>query len=185
MESNLYTPPKSVVDDVAPGASEYDVRFFPVSPLKLVVLSTCTLGLYQIYWFYKQWDLIKKHSEPDIIPWGRALFSVLWCYSCLGYIRKDEEQLDIARRLPVTFLTVLWIAATLSWRLPPPYSLFGFLSSFILIPVQQHINRVNTVVAPDHERNSGFSVWNWLAVVLGGLFQILIIIGLLRGPQGG
>jgi hypothetical protein len=29
--------------------------YFPVSRLKLAVMSTCTLGIYELYWFYKNW----------------------------------------------------------------------------------------------------------------------------------
>ena len=35
-------------------------HFFPVSGLKLVVMSTVTFGLYEIYWFYQNWWLVKQ-----------------------------------------------------------------------------------------------------------------------------
>jgi hypothetical protein len=178
MEENVYAPPKAVVADVASIKNNTEVRFFAVSPVKLVVLSVCTLGLYQIYWFYKHWVLIKARSEPLIVPWARALFGVFWCYSCFEFIRNEERHLDVEPTLPAGPLAVGWIAASLTWRLPEPYFLIGFLGPLLLIPVQQHINRINTLVAPDHDRNTRFSVWNWLVVVVGGIFIGLVMIGL-------
>ena len=36
--------------------------YFPVSNTKLVLLSVCTLGLYEFYWFYKNWALVKERE---------------------------------------------------------------------------------------------------------------------------
>jgi hypothetical protein len=177
MEENVYAPPKAVVADVVSGGISAGTRFFAVSPFKLVVLSTCTLGLYQIYWFYKQWVSIKEHSEPHIIPWGRALFGIFWCYSCFECVRKDEQHFRIEPTLAAGPLAVGWIAATLTWRLPEPYFLIGFLTPLMLIPVQQHINRINALAAPEHDGNSRFGAWNWVAVVAGGLFAALVVLG--------
>jgi hypothetical protein len=85
--------------------------------------------------------------------------------------------------LPAAVFAVLWIVTTLSWRLPGLYSLIGFVSFFALAPVQQHINRINTLVAPEHDRNARLSGWNWLAVIVGGALQVLLVIGLLRTPS--
>jgi hypothetical protein len=74
-------------------------------------------------------------------------------------------------------LAVGWIAATLTWRLPEPYFLIGFLTPLMLIPVQQHINRINALAAPEHDGNSRFGAWNWVAVVAGGLFAALVVLG--------
>ena len=184
MEDNLYAPPKAVVADVASIKNDLQVRFFAVSPLKLVVLSVCTLGLYQIYWFYKHWLLIKEHSEPDIIPWGRAFFGVFWCYSCFEFIRNDERHLDVEPTLPAGPLAIGWIAASLAWRLPGRYFLIGFLAPLLLVPVQRHVNRINALTVPDHDGNTRFSAWNWLAVAAGGIFMGLMLLGLAQPVQG-
>lgn len=177
-ENNLYAPPKTVVADVTSNNHAEVVRFFAVSPLKLVVLSVCTVGLYQLYWFYKNWVLIKKHSEPDIIPWGRALFGVFWCYRCFEFMREEERNLGVEPMLPAGPLAIAWIAAALAWRLPEWYSVLGFLTVLPLVPAQRHVNHINTLVAPEHDKNTRFGGWNWLAVVVGGIFSSLIIIGL-------
>ena len=180
MEENVYAPPKSVLADAGSVNNNIAVRFFAVSPVKLVVLSTCTFGLYQIYWFYKNWVLVKEHSEPDITPWARALFGIFWCYSCFEFIRKDEQRLDLESTLPAGPLAVGWIAASLTCRLPEPYYLISLLAPLLLIPAQRHVNRINGLVAPDHDTNTRFSAWNLLAVAVGGISIALVVLGLAR-----
>jgi hypothetical protein len=182
MEENVYAPPRALVADVGPLDSNSGVFFFAVSPTKLVVMSACTLGLYQVYWFYKQWVLIKQRSEPLIIPWARALFGAFWCYSCFEFIRNEERTLYIEPSLLAGPLAIGWIAATLAWRFPQPYFLIGFLAPLLLVPVQRHINHINATVAPNHDENSRFSGWNGLAIAAGGIFLALMILGLTLKP---
>jgi len=49
--------------------------YFPVSPLKLVVLATCTFGLYEIYWFYRHWGVVRERHNSGIMPFARAFFA--------------------------------------------------------------------------------------------------------------
>jgi hypothetical protein len=178
MEENPYAPPRAAVSDVVSLESAPQVFFFAVSPLKLVVLSVCTLGLYQIYWFYKHWVLIKQRSEPLVIPWARAFFGFFWCYSCFEFIRNDERAINIEPTLLAGPLAIGWIVVSLAWRLPEPYFLMGFLAPLLLVPAQRHVNRINALVAPQHDGNSRFSGWNWLAVAVGGIFLGLMILGM-------
>ena len=178
MEENLYAPPKAVVADVGSIKNDVEAYFFAVSPIKLVALSTCTLGFYQIYWFYKHWVLIKERSEPLIIPWARAFFGFFWCYSCFEFIRNDERRLGVEPTLPAGPLAIGWIGASLGWRLPEPYFLIGFLAPLLLVPVQRHVNHINELVAPGYDKNTRFSAWNWLAIAGGGIFIALIMLGL-------
>jgi hypothetical protein len=184
MEANPFAPPKAVVAD-EPSISDTDAHFFAVSILKLTVMSVCTLGFYQVYWFYKHWVLIKERSEPHITPWARALFGIFWCYSCFDFIRKEEQQLDIEPTLSAGPLAFGWICLELSSRLPGPYYLCSFLAPLLLIPVQMHVNQINARVSPDHDRNARFSAWNWLAVVVAGIFIGLVVLGSAAGMRHG
>jgi hypothetical protein len=127
MEANPFAPPKAVVADEA-SISDTQTRFFALSILKLVVMSVCTLGLYQVYWFYKHWAKIKERSEPHITPWARALFGIFWCYSCFNFIRKEERQLDIEPTLSVGPLAFGWIGLELASQCPDPIICAGWQS---------------------------------------------------------
>jgi len=60
--------------------------YFPVSVAKLVVMSLVTFGLYEIFWFYKNWQLIKLREHSEIRPFWRAFFAIFYCYTLFKHI---------------------------------------------------------------------------------------------------
>lgn len=42
--------------------------FFTATPLKLAVISVVTAGIYELYWFYKNWVLIKERTGRGMMP---------------------------------------------------------------------------------------------------------------------
>lgn len=73
---------------------------------------------------------------------------------------EDERHLDVEPKLPAGPLAIGWVAASLTWRLPEPYLLTRFLAPLLLVPVQRHVNHINALVVPDHNKNTRFSGWN-------------------------
>lgn len=183
---NPYAPPQSPVDDVAgpespslPGGSE--PAFFAVSIAKLVVLSICTLGLYELYWYYRNWRLIKAREKTNILPFWRAFFGYFFCYPFFVRVRDHLRPRPGDAKLAAGLLATCWIVTSLMWRLKDPYWLVSTLSFVFLIPVQLAVNHINEVVAPGHDRNSTFSAWNWMAIFLGGVLFLAAVIGTLAG----
>lgn len=151
--------------------------FFPVSALKLLVMTTCTLGLYQIYWFYKNWSLIKERENLSIIPSLRGLFAVFFCYSLFRKIRDAAASQNLPVSLDAGGMAAGWIIVSLLWRLPDPYWLITFFSVLFLVQVQSVANAVNLAANPDQDPNSRFSGWNIAGAIMGGLIFLLAIIG--------
>ena len=177
-DHNPFAPPDAVVADISPAGADMATPFFPVSTLKLFVLSICTFGFYEVYWFYKNWQLIKDREQSSIVPVLRALFSVLFCYALFARIR--DFGASGAARLAAGPLAAGWIITTFTHRLPDPYWVASLLAVlFLLLPVQAHINAINLAAAPDHDTNSRFSVTNWIVVGLGALMIVLSIVGLM------
>ena len=156
--------------------------YFPVSPVKLSILSICTFGLYEIYWFYKNWRLIKEREHKKIMPFWRALFALFFCFSLFQRIGRSAKEIDLP---PISTggLAAGWIIVSLLWKLPDPYWLVSFLAFFFLLPVQQTVNKINAQYAPGHDQNNRFGVWNIVVVVAGGIFFILAIIGSFMPPE--
>jgi hypothetical protein len=88
METNPYAPPNSVVADVSVVAPEGIPLFFPVSVFKLLVLLFCTLGMYEYYWFYMNWKLVRDRTHEDISPF---LAIILRHLLLLSIVRSDKE----------------------------------------------------------------------------------------------
>jgi hypothetical protein len=151
--------------------------FFAVSLLKLVVLSTCTFGLYEIYWFWRNWNRIRVSSVPGITPSLRAIFAFLFCYPCFIRIKRAGISRGVTPAPPIGILAICYILTTLSGGLPGLLCLISFLSVAFLLPIQSYVNRINALASPGHDPNSRFGVWNWIAVIAGGLLLILAVIG--------
>ena len=117
--------------------------FFAVSPLKLIVMSTATLGIYELYWFYKNWKLIKQRTESNIMPFWRAFFGVIFCYSCFREVKEVATSRGISFPWSPGLLAAGWILLTLTWRLPDPYWFVCCLSPLVLVPVQNVVSRLN------------------------------------------
>lgn len=89
MDANPYAPPTAAVEDI-PEAIEKP-PYFAVTTFKFIVLSLCTLGLYEMYWFYQNWHRIKERDGSAIMPAMRSIFSVFFCYQCFDRIRDDTS----------------------------------------------------------------------------------------------
>ena len=183
MSANPYAPPQSEVADVAAIATPAGMPvFFPVSQTKLLVLSFCTLGLYEVYWFYQQWKLVRDRTGERMVPAMRAIFAVFFVYQLFDKVRKHDPE-SSAASLSAGPLAAAWIVLALLWKLPDPYWLLTFLGIFVLLPVQGAMNAVNRRADPKHDPNTRFSAWNWVAVGLGGPFFLLAVVGAFLPPQ--
>jgi hypothetical protein len=176
----LATPQTQIVFD---RSQPVQPPFFAVSLFKLTVLSICTFGLYKIYWFWRNWNRIRVSGEPEITPSLRAFFAIIYCYPCFIRIKLFGISRGVIPAPPIGILAICYILAALSWRLPRPMNLVGVLTVVFLLPIQSYVNRINASVAPGHDPNSRFGVWNWIAILVGGLLFILAIIGSILPDQ--
>jgi glutaredoxin len=151
--------------------------YFPVSKLKLILMSLCTLGLYEIYWFYKNWKLIKTRTGQNLSPFWRAIFSIIFCYPLFKHIQDSADSQGCKSNINPGWLLVAYIALNVTWRLPDPLFIISLLTFLPLIPVQGVINDLNLKTAPQAERNDRFSVTNFAVLIIGGLFVILAALG--------
>jgi hypothetical protein len=184
MSTNPYAPPSAPVADIATFDQGVEPPFFAVSVTKLIVMCLCTLGLYQIYWHYRNWRCIKERDRSKIQPALRSLFSIFFCYPCFARIRKDTSEAG-GEKIPAGLLAIGWIVVSLSSQLPDPFWLSSLLAFLFLIPVQQAVNRFNVQVMPAHDPNASFSVWNWVWIIVGGLLLFAALVGTFLPPEGG
>lgn len=54
------------------------IEFLAISTVRLVALSVLTLGFYQIYWFYKNWQAVKKADNSNIFILPRSIFTFIF-----------------------------------------------------------------------------------------------------------
>jgi len=150
-------------------------NYFSTSTSKLLLMSLCTLGLYELYWIYKNWVHIKKKNKLEIMPFWRAFFGNLWLYSLMKYLQDDLNEANIPKLTPVGLLAALYLITAGLWNLPDPYWLIAYFSFVFIIPANTAILRLNENLAIDVKANDRMQGWNWLALILGGMFFILIV----------
>jgi len=176
MSSNPYAPPTAEVQDVSYTPAT-EPPFFPVSVTKFVVMSVCTLSLYEIYWFYQNWKRVNLRDAEKVSPLARAIFAVFFCYQCFTRIRDYPVQSGTPSKLSAGPLATGWIVATIAWKLPDPYWWISMLAILFMIPVQAEAIRINALAAPGHDPNNRFTAWNWVGIVLGSVFLLLALLG--------
>lgn len=175
---NPYEAPKSeLVSDIA--ASEGQTYFFTASPLKVVVMSVCTFGFYELYWFYKNWVLIKQRTGSDIMPVWRAIFAPFWGFSAFDEVNKAAAEYGVTSTLSAGWFGLLYLLLSLISNGPDPFWLISTFTVLALFPFNKLAISINQKAAPDIGDNSSFSPWNWLGIVVGGSLFVLTIIGTL------
>lgn len=155
---------RQVSPDTPYSASE--PLFFSVSTRKLIVMSLVTFGLYESYWFYKQWKMIRNRTGEGISPFWRAVFPLFWCRSLFETIEASAVGHGVKFRLDPMAATVAWWGLSVCSRLPAPFWLLTFLSVAPLVLVQLTCNELNRAIAPESPANDRFSPLNVAAILL-------------------
>jgi hypothetical protein len=157
-----------------------EAPFLAVSLSKLFIMSICSFGIYQIYWFYENWRLIKEREKTNIRPSWRAFFACFFCYQCFSRISRGSTSLGM-RRIPAGPLAVGWTVTTLLVNIPSPFNLVTVLSILFLLPAQAAANQINLKSAPYHNRNRHFTTPNVIFIVMATIIWILAFVGLSLG----
>ena len=170
MSTNPYAPPKAVVADVALAGVAAEPIFFPVSRKKLIVMSTVTLTLYELVWFYNNWALCVSAARRCCRSCV-TIFAVFFCYSVVRAYPCASPWPSGGRRsaggaagngMDRAYTIVQPTCSTaLSQRevFPVVYAasivvlLVGLASVLVLVPVQDAINAINRAEVPDHDPN--------------------------------
>ncbi|HET7462739.1 MAG TPA: hypothetical protein VFJ82_15905 [Longimicrobium sp.] len=150
-------------------------EFHPLAIHKLVVMSLCTLGLYEVYWFYRNWRRVRERTGESMMPFWRSLFAPLWAYTLFEDVDDEALRRQIQSGWSSVMLAVAFFLMSATWRLPEPFSLISLFSFLPLIPVQNTINQM--AARRGVQPNAQFGVWHIAVMLLGALFLVLAAIG--------
>lgn len=149
---------------------------FPVSLKKFIVMDLVTLGLYNIFWAYKNWEYYKNQGR-SLRPGWRAWFSVFYLHGLLKDILQTGDSYGLSDSFSPILVFVPWLLLQISSRLPDPLWLISFLSFVPLISVLRYINEINRVAGKSAAINSRFSRSNWIGIAIGFVILVLAILG--------
>ena len=162
-----------------------------VSKKKMILLFIATLGIYQIYWFYRNWQLYKQATGEKIWPLPRAIFAVFFVHALFREANHLRDRGPV--QLPAwnhgqqaTLLVLLLIVSNVIDRLSGKSigsPITDYLSLLFLFPViaclasaQEKINEACGDALG--ESNSKFKASNYFWMALGVLMWALIGFGL-------
>ena len=153
-----------------------ELPFYCVSAMKLSILSLVTFGLYEPFWFYKNWVLVRAKSGRNISPFWRACFSPFFCYSFASVVNSSAESVNIVQRIRPGPIAAIYAGLLLLQRLPDPYWLICLFSFLPLIPVARQIRTVHEAIRPGFESATGWGAWSYVTLAVGGILTGLALI---------
>jgi hypothetical protein len=165
--------------DVADAAAELPVAgagdWFTPSMTKLLVMDLATLGLYKIYWHYRQWANVKRREGTDIMPFWRAVFSPVWLYFLLQRMAQERSRLGLPG-MPAGLIALLYLALVFTYLVPPPWDLLGSVLTVVpILMANRHAMTLNEATGGAVEGR--FSALNVAGIVIGAILWLLIIVG--------
>ncbi|HEV7704620.1 MAG TPA: hypothetical protein VGO46_10025 [Gemmatimonadaceae bacterium] len=151
--------------DAQPTAEEQP--YFPVSRQKLIVMSVTTLSMYQIYWFYQNYQRANERAGSGGSPFWRAIAAPITAHGLFARVRTDAQ----SRFIPVSWssggLAVIYFGSTLLCFFDYPWWTLALGSVFALLPVHATMSAVNSKVAPKGPRNDEYTAANAVWIVIG------------------
>lgn len=175
--------------------------FYVVSKRKFTILYLATLGMYSLYWFYKNWDSYKdkwpyaSKVGSTIWPVPRALFAIFFVHSLFRKIKENAVDQPVvaawSNSIHASWLAFGLLISTVLNRVSAqsvgsPYTDVLSLAMvvplvFLFIKAQQMINI--TCGDREGECNDNISGVNIAWIVVGVLMWILVLFGLFIPDQ--
>lgn len=148
---------------------------FAVSLIKQALMSMCSLGFYDQYWFYKHWHLLRQREPAAMRPWVRGwLLPFFYCFPLFrrlfllgGATPREATHAAVFAGLGWNLCQWLPLLVDAAWPL-------AYMAPLCLLPAQAVANRVNRQDSPGYDRNARISHWNSLLIVCGGAYQIVV-----------
>lgn len=186
--ANVYAPPQANLQ-AQDDADTQELMFYVVSRRKFLLLFLATIGLYSIYWTYRNWRAYKAATGEKLWPGVRGLFLIFFTHSL--FRRVDETlqrrnlQIDWTPGRDATLIVVIYIISNIFDRVfasKNGTSLLDMISILLLAPLAYLYLRAQTAINtacgdPEGSGNASYSIANWFFLVIGGIFWVFIAIG--------
>ena len=187
MSENPYQTPKS---ELEVNGSEKTTQFYVVSITKFTTLFFLTIGLYAVYWFYKNWKEYKAYNSSNIWPIPRAIFNIFFAHNLFSEVQNSLKVQDKTVNWNPGLLATVYILVAIVSNVSDRMSMKGVGSPYtdylglLLLPImymtlvkpQKAINISQN--DPEGNANSTFTVANYIWMVIGVMFWVLILFGL-------
>ena len=150
------------------------------------MLSVCTFGLYDLYWFYKNWERVAWRRREALSPFWRTVFAGIWNFGLFREVKDFAGERGVKAGWSPILLGSVYLAMSVLMRLPKTPALFGLLFFLPILPVVLTIHRIHEMYRGlvTEPVNDNFSGWNIVALVVGGVMVLLAIVGTFLPASG-
>ncbi len=127
----------SVLTTVANGdalTGPLDPLFLHISVTRLILMSVASVGLYEVYWIYKNWKYIKEREGLRIRPFWRGVFGVFFCHSLLWRIKEDKAASALIEPSFWVHLATGWVILTILTEYIGPFVSIPGIEVVIVMP---------------------------------------------------
>ncbi|MCW9047373.1 MAG: DUF4234 domain-containing protein [Gammaproteobacteria bacterium] len=109
MENNIYQAPQADLST----ESETTATYYVVSIRKFITLFISTLGIYGIYWFYKNWSLHKATTNSNVWPVMRGLFSIFFTHSLFRNVNETLQHKNISYKWDHSLIATTYVVSAI------------------------------------------------------------------------
>jgi hypothetical protein len=167
-------------------SSEY-VEYVKKQPVwAFCLLAFMTFGLYNLYWFYRNWRFLKELYRWGIYPFWRAVFTIFFVHTLFEHINDlavEKGHRGIASNLYATgFIIASILQRMIDQLLPAPAAFLAVLipSFLFLVPTVKQLNFLYNLAYPN-EYKPAFSPGELIALLMGGILMASVVLSLLTG----
>lgn len=188
MTDNIYAPPKAALTPLYDNTAS--ALFYVVSTRKFLILFFATVGAYQLFWYFKNWNQYRHAAGESLWPAPRALFAIFFTHALLRKIAAHKPEQAVrawshgtnAWQLVVMAIAAAVLDSLFQQAVGAPYT--KACSLLILIPlafsylaVQDQINaRCGDPAGKSNDKITGANI-AWC--VIGAVLWIAAIAGML------
>lgn len=148
--------------------------WWPVSTAKFVVMNLGTLGFYQFYWLYYNWQRMRDVRGEKVSPVWRTIFAPVTVYRLFERVAESAAERGVKMQWNPVGLAAVYFVASIVMFVGVPAWLSGPVLLLPALPVQITMVRVNAIAAPDAPRNGRLSPMNMLMLVGGALLTAFV-----------
>lgn len=170
-----YFPPAAELDGTA-GPPE--IALHPMSETKLLVMTVVTFGLYEVWWFYRNWKLRNELRDRGVLAPLRSILAGFFAYSLFEDVDEEVRRVGVSPGWSAVLLGIAYFVLTATSRLPDPLWLLSLLNVAPLYVVQRTINEANARSPRPAPLNDRYSTLNLVGIALGSIFLFLVMIAL-------
>lgn len=168
--------------------------YFSMTPVRLVTLSLLTFGIYDLYWFYRNWKQIRAATDEKLSPFWRVVFTVFYIWPLFQRITDAAETRGYKMPAPPNVLSLLYVVGIIAGNALAKIDEFNLAYSFtaiallmvtslVLAPIQAAANFNNSRLPKNVQQIPRKKVPEIIVIAIGIIVAILAMIGWFVGPN--